>query len=196
MNVVGIDPSLTRSGCALIAFDETGASWITWTSGSEARDYDSSIASRRRRVRRVLAGIIEILPPRIDLSVIEAPSYGSQHGAGHEREWLRGMLIDQLCARGPVVEIAPSKREVLAVGHGFPRGTTSKDRKAAVLEAVRASHPGVSISCHDVADAVALATAGAHQLGYLAQYSAKQISAHEKVSWPVAPLGQGEGKRS
>jgi Holliday junction resolvasome RuvABC endonuclease subunit len=167
---------------ALVEFGGDFSRWITWTSGSEARDYDSSIASRRRRVRRVLAGIIEILPPRIDLSVIEAPSYGSKGGSVHEREWLRGMLIDQLCARGPVVEIAPSRRALLATGNG-------RADKKEVLE-------DVSVSCHDVADAVALATAGAHRLGHLAQYDAKQISAHEKVSWPVAPMGQGEGKRS
>lgn len=192
MRVLGVDPSLTRTGVALVAWhpgtDFPGPSWITWESGSEARDFDKTIASRRRRVRKVLAGILDIVPDRLDLTVVEAPSYGSQHGAMHEREWLRGLLIDQLCARGPVVEIAPSKRALLATGSG-------KADKGQVLEAVRASHPHVSVSSHDVADAVTLAAAGAHQLGYRAPYSAKQATAHAAVAWPVAPLGQGEGKR-
>src|SRR5690606_282954 len=94
--------------------------------------------------------------------------------------------IDQLCARGPVVEIAPSRRELLAVGHGFPSKTPSKDRKAAVLAAIREAYPAASVSSHDVADAVALAAAGAHQLGFPAPYGPRQEQAHAKVAWPVS----------
>ena len=163
---------------ALVEFGGDWSQWVTWTSGSEAKDYDKTIASRRRRVRRVLAGILDLLPDRLDLSVIEAPSYGSKGGSVHEREWLRGMLIDQLCARGPVVEIAPSRRALLATGNG-------KAGKSEVLEATRAAFPTVSVSCHDVADAVALAAAGAHQLGFLAPYGPRQEQAHAKVAWPI-----------
>lgn len=159
--------------------------WVTWESGSDPKDFDSSLASRRRRVRKVLAGILDVVPSRLTLSVIEAPSYGSRHGAASEREWLRGMLVDQLLARGPVAEIAPTTRALLATGNG-------RADKRQVLEAVRASHPVASVSSHDVADAVTLAAAGAHRLGYEAPYGAKQQAAHARVSWPHI---KGEGTR-
>lgn len=158
--------------------DFPGPSWVTWESGTSPKDFDSTLASRRRRVRTVLAGILDIVPARVSLSVIEAPSYGSQHGSASEREWLRGMLVDQLLARGPVAEIAPTTRALLATGNG-------RADKKQVLEAVRASHPLASVSSHDVADAVTLAAAGAHQLGYGAPYSAKQEAAHSRVAWPI-----------
>lgn len=180
--VLGIDPSLTNSGVAAVALDDSSARWTTWQSGSRPADFDRSIASRRRRVRKVLAGILGPIPERFTLAVIEAPSYGSQHGAIHEREWLRGLLIDQLCARGPVVEVAPAKRALLATGNG-------RADKGMVLASIRDAYPQVHVPTHDVADAVALAAAGAHHLGFPAPYGPKQAKAHAMVAWPIpAPL--------
>lgn len=103
-----------------------------------------------------------------------------------ERAGLRWMLIDQLLPRGPVALVSPTAREVLAVGHGFPRGTSQTARKKAVVAAVTAAAPGAHVPDHNVADAVALTLAGAHRLGmpWPAPMTAKQEKAHASVAWP------------
>lgn len=179
--VLGVDPSLTRSGCALVTWhpgtDFPGPSWATWE-GRASKPEVENAATMRRRIRVMLQQILAPVPVRLDLSVIEGPSMGSRHaGLADERSGLRWMLIDQLCARGPVVVITPGKRAVLAAGHG-------RAGKPDVLAAVRAMVPDARVPNHDVADAVALAAAGAYHLGLPMPYGAKQEAAFQRVVWP------------
>jgi Holliday junction resolvasome RuvABC endonuclease subunit len=67
---------------------------------------------------------------------------------------------------------------VLAAGRG-------KAKKPDVVAAVREMFPAANVPDHNVADGVALAGAGAFALGVRVPYSAKQVSAHAKVAWPV-----------
>ncbi|WP_345434808.1 hypothetical protein [Microbacterium gilvum] len=148
------------------------------------------IAEERRRMRRMLTGMLVGVPAQVDLSVVEGPAIaGKFRGKADERAGLRWMLIDQLLARGPVAVVTPNTRELLAVGRGFARGTSQAVRKGAVLDRVRATFPEVQIPDHNAADAVALAAAGAHALGMPMTYSAKQISAHAGIAWPVKVAG-------
>lgn len=102
-----------------------------------------------------------------------------------ERAGLRWMLIDQLMARGPVVLVSPNSRQSLAYGVPVRRGTKPAQRKALVLGAVQVMVPAARVPDHNVADAVALAAAGAHRLGLRMPYSAKQERSHANVAWPV-----------
>lgn len=188
--VVGIDSSLTVSGCARVDLG-VGAGgqlealrWETWRARSV--DDGGTVLGMRRRIRVMLREILAFVPDFVDLTVIEGPSMNAKHAAlADERSGLRWMLIDQLLGRGPVAVVPPATRELLAVGHGFPRGTKTNARKAAVLDAARAAAPGAHVPDHNVADAVALAMAGAHQLGMPMRLNEKQATAHAKVAWPA-----------
>lgn len=189
--VLGVDPSLTCSGVATVRWnpgaDFPGPVWETWRARAVRPDVDS-IEGRRRRIRVMLREILALVPAVVTLSVVEGPSFGSRTGMSlaDERAGLRWMLIDQLLARGPVVVVSPSTREMLAVGRPIPRGTSTKARKATVLESVRAMVPDANVPNHDVADAVALAVAGARHFGMpCPTYTAAQVSAHANVAWPV-----------
>lgn len=176
--VLGIDSSLTISGCALVQFGVWRAPvWETWR-GRKVNDL-GTVEGMRRRIRVMLSEILAPVPTRLDLSVIEGPSMRSKNPAlADERAALRWMLIDQLMARGPVVVMAPKTRAILATDNG-------NADKPEVHAAMRREFPSALIPDHNVGDAVALAAAGAHALGMTRDLSKKQIKAHAKVAWPV-----------
>lgn len=190
--VVGFDTSLTCSGVARVDIGVGAAGqleavrWETWRARAPQPE-TSTVESERRRIRVMLREVLALVPDFVDLSVVEGPAPGGKFsGKADERAGLRWMLIDQLFARGPVVLVTPTIRAVLATGGGLRRRKDEPARaaKARVLEAVRASFPDAHVPNHDVADAVALAAAGAHALGMPVDYSAAQKSAHAKVAWP------------
>lgn len=184
--VVGIDPSLTCTGVAMLTWHEgtefPGPNWQTWRARSQALPEGlpdaEVVAATRRRIRIVLRETLAFIPGRVDLTVIEGPSFGSKGGKSDERAALRWFLIDQLMARGPVVVIGPKTRALLGADDG-------NANKAKVRAAVRVAFPNVHVPDDNVADAVALAAAGAHRLGCpLVGYSPKQLKAHARVAWP------------
>lgn len=184
MIVVGIDSSLTISGCARVdlGVGESGRvealHWETWRGRAPKPEVDT-VLSTRRRIRVMVREVLALVPASVDLTVIEGPSLGRHTGMSDERAALRWILIDQLLARGPVAVVAPKTRALLAADNG------NADKRA-VLAAVKAALPDVNVPDHNVADAVALAMAGAHRLGmpWPVLMSKKQISAHAKVAWP------------
>lgn len=206
--VIGIDSSLTTSGCARVDFTVSGGGrpshwahpeaagphgepvsglprWETWRARATAADVDS-VAATRRRIRIMLREILALVPDFVDLSVVEGPAMGAKHTPlADERAGLRWMLIDQLLARGPVAFVAPMSRQALSGVGTIPRGTSSTKRKQMVADAIRAQFPTARVPDHNVADAVVLAAAGAHALGMPWALSVKQIKAHANVAWPV-----------
>lgn len=187
--VLGVDPSLTISGCALVRFGDGDAPadplWETWRARAAAPDV-VSVDTNRRRIRTMLREILAFVPPRLTLSVVEGPAMAAKYTPlADERAGLRWMLIDQLMARGPVVLVSPNSRQSLAYPLPVPRGTKPPQRKALVTEAVRVMVPAANVPDHNVADAVALAAAGAHRVGLLMPYAAKQERTHANVAWPV-----------
>lgn len=197
--VLGVDPSLTVSGVALVEWHEgtdfPGPNWQTWR-GRAAKAEVVTAETNRRRIRVMLREILAFVPRKLDLSVVEGPAMGAKFTPlADERAGLRWMLIDQLMARGPVAVVSPSSRQALTGVGKIPRGTTPAARKNAVMAAVQAMVPGAHVPDHNVADAVALAAAGAHQVGLLMPYTVKQETAFGKVPWPVTsglgPAGMG-----
>lgn len=200
MIALGFDTSLTISGCARVDVGE-GASgqleavrWETWRAKAAVPD-EESVLAERRRIRAMLREILALVPDTFDIAVIEGPAPTTAFsGKADERSGLRWMLIDQLLPRGPVTLVDPQTRAVLAWGKGVPRkrkGQSSAQAKTPVLEAVRAAVPDAWIPDHNVADAVALARAGAVWLGASVEYSDRQTSAHAELAWPATggPIG-------
>lgn len=188
--VIGVDSSLTISGCARVDLgvgDEghlEPVRWETWRARAVKGDV-VNVDTNRRRIRTMLREILAFVPDFFDIAVVEGPSMGSKFTPlADERSGLRWMLIDQLMPRGPVVLMPPTTRALLAAGAG-------NARKGAVLDAVRVMVPAAHVPDHNVADAVALAMAGAHHLGMPWALTEKQEAAFAKVAWP-----SGEGMQS
>ncbi|MFK4760337.1 hypothetical protein ACI3KS_05315 [Microbacterium sp. ZW T5_45] len=187
--VLGVDSSLTISGCALVRFgdgpDAADPVWETWRGRTVAAEVET-VETLRRRIRVMLREILAIVPPRLTLSVVEGPAMSAKYTPlADERAGLRWMLIDQLMARGPVALVSPISRQALSGVGTIPRGTKGPQRKRMVTAAVVQMLPGVHVPDHNVADAVALAAAGAHRVGLRMPYSVKQEKAHANVAWPV-----------
>lgn len=195
MIVLGFDTSLTVSGCARVdvGVGEGGqleaVRWETWRAQTVIFD-EHVVAASRRRIRTMLREILALVPDVFDMAVVEGPSMQAKYTPlADERAGLRWMLVDQLLARGPVAIVSPLTRQSLACAQSIPRGTKPTKRKAIVADAVGASFPAAHVPDHNVADAVALAAAGAHALGMPVEYSPAQIKAHAKVAWPVGVAG-------
>jgi Holliday junction resolvasome RuvABC endonuclease subunit len=192
--IVGIDPSLACSGVAKLTRTTAATHWETWRGRSVALPKgipaDEVMRLTRRRQRIVLREVLALIPAQVDLFVIEGPSYGSRtaQSKADERAGLRWMLLDQLYPRGPVAVVAPKTRALLAAGNG----DANKDD---VIAAMRDAFPDAHIPDGNVADAVALAAAGAHALGISMPYTNAQATAHGKVSWPSEIAGSPAGER-
>jgi Holliday junction resolvasome RuvABC endonuclease subunit len=178
MIVVGLDVSLTCSGVAIVGGNQE-QSGIT-TRRVSSPDLGDSLLGVRNRIRVAVDGLLQVIPSRTSLIVIEKPLPARSGFASLqlERGALYWWLVDQLLPRCVVVPVHPKTRAKLATGNG---NATKRDVRAAV----RADFPGVQVPDDNVADAVALAVAGARSLGVsLVEYSPAQLEAYGKVSWP------------
>lgn len=174
MIAVGVDPSLTCTGVAVI--DSEGG---VMTRRIVAPNGGVSLLARRTRIRKAIAGVLDNVPRRIDVTVIEVPHSRQQFGAQNERIALYWFLVDQLLARGPVVEVAPSQRAKLATG----KGNAKKDD---VVAALRTAFPDARIPDDNVADALGLAWAGARWAGIRTpDYLPGQEEAFARLDWPI-----------
>jgi Holliday junction resolvasome RuvABC endonuclease subunit len=178
---VGVDPSLTCTGVAILDGP------IVLTRRIMSPNIGSSLLARRNRIRRVVEGILAPIPARVDVTVIEVPHSRQQFGAQNERIALYWFLVDQLLARGPVVEVAPAQRAKLATGSG----RATKDE---VVTAMKAAFPGAVIPDDNVGDAVALAWAGARWAGTrMPEYSPGQEEAFARLAWPSLAVPTQKG---
>lgn len=171
---VGIDPSLACTGVALI--DTQSGDVVTRRVKTAAGG--KSLRARRSRLREAVAGILAPIPSRVVVTVIEVPAFGRQFGALGERTALYWWLVDQMFARGPVVEVSPSQRAKLATGSGAAK-------KPDVVTAMRALFPDAWIPDDNVADALALARAGAVHAGleFSTPYTPAQQDVHARLAW-------------
>lgn len=175
MIAVGIDPSLACTGVAII---DTTSGRIT-TQRVITPNMGGDLRARRDRLRRAIAGTLAPIGPVVGVTVIEVPFAAKQFGAHDQRLALYWWLVDQLLARGPVVEVKPPQRAKLATGRG-------NDSKKTVLTAMRTAYPEVRIPDDNVADALALAAAGARWLGHPTQaYTPDQEAVYARLDWPT-----------
>lgn len=179
MITVGVDPSLTCSGMALI--DTRRQVVHTWR--AQTKRTGSTLRDTRTRLRLAVARCMVHVPARVDVTVIEVPHSAHQYGAQNERVALYWWLVDQFMARGPVVQVAPSQRAKLATGRG-------NAGKADVVAAVRDAFPDIKVPDDNVADALAMAWAGARRVDPAAvpEFTVQQMVAFRAVDWSGVPF--------
>lgn len=174
MRIVGIDPSLTGTGIAIIE----GGQVTVRTVKSKGAAGDS-LAARRFRLARLVRDIEEIVYPHVDLIVIEAPAYNSRTGHQHDRSGLWWLLVER--ALGNYVHVA----EVTTGGvkrYATGKGNAGKD---SVLLAVARRFPDVAVTDNNQADALILAAMGARHLGQpIDSMPQAHCAALESVRWP------------
>lgn len=189
MIVVGIDPSLTSTGIAIL---QDGNPIATKTIGHKTRD-GSSYAHRSDRIVSQARAVIDTIQSdiggrnsttnvawRIDLAIIEGPAYAHANAYTHDGAGLWWGLYSKLRAlRIPTAVVAPQTRAKWATGAG------NADKKL-VLANVRQWWPDMHIPNHDIADALVLAAIGAHHHGDPLPFEIKgrHTLGLEAVAWP------------
>lgn len=175
-DVVGIDPSLGKTGLACIS---SSGEARTKRIQSDSRDgWEGNWA----RVREI-AGPTAVFVPRGSLVLIEemyVPHGEKTAGKVIERAWLWGRIYDLMRQRDCVVVVVNnSHRAMLAAGDGHAS-------KTEVKASMRASFPGVQIPDDNVSDALAMAWAGAAFAGFpVPAFAPRQQAAMVKIPWPT-----------
>ena len=188
MSIVGIDPSLTSTGIAVLALHPVGSTKVMAVAavgrdGTAGEGYPE----RARRIVAQTRRVISQIPADTELMVMEGPSYGSQYGAQMDRHALWMGVYSTIQGRGvPIAVVAPGTREKWATG-SVPRGIDRKVRKARVLAAVREMFPGERIRNDDEGDALILAAMGAHHLGWPMPFETKErhTTGLQAIDWPT-----------
>jgi crossover junction endodeoxyribonuclease RuvC len=176
VTVVGIDMSLTATGCATISDHELGLVTRVSTVTSAGRRGDNP-AQRARRLRQLADDVLDPLG-RPDLVVVEGPSIMSKGGSNWDRAGLWWLVVDALIAADiPVAIAAPTVVKKFAAGKG-------NADKAAVAANMTRLWPDVEPLNDNEFDALALATMGAAHLGIAVPTRAHHADALLKVEWP------------
>lgn len=183
MSIIGIDPSLTSCGIAVLGCDNSAkpsTRIVTLRSvghpGTDADDW----ATRSDRIVSQAHHVLRTLPGDLELAIIEGPAYGQHMPSTHDRAGLWWGLFSGLRAqRIPVAVCAPSSRAKWITGKG-----TAK--KTEVLAAIRKHWPDNQIRNHDEADAVGMACIAAHKLGWTLPFEIKDrhTVGLDAVAWP------------
>jgi len=185
MRVLGIDPSLTSTGVALITADRQITTHRVESAPPKrgrAGKTPPTLLERRERIRSIVDRAAALVLPwqvPVDLAVIEGPSYGSVGAGTWERGWLWGALVDRLAlAEVPVAVVPPTVRAKWATGSG----SAGKSPVAVHLSRMWPDlDAGIS---DDEWDAVCLASIGAQHLGWLPVNLTRHADQLGKVAWP------------
>jgi Holliday junction resolvasome RuvABC endonuclease subunit len=172
VKIVGIDPSLTSTGLAVIV---DGRASVDRLATNPCGD---TVEARVQRTARIVTSIRD-WTLHADLVVIEGPSYSSGTGHAHDRAGLWWAIASRIVHDATPVAVAPPAcRAMLGTG----RGNATKD---AVLAAVIKRYPDVEITGNDEADALVLAAAGSRWLGSpIDDLPQTHLRAMAKIQWP------------
>lgn len=143
MKVVGIDPSLTRTGIA-VKRDEVELPYTASivSKGTKGDSWDT----RSYRLTAIVDGILEHTE-YAGLVVMEGPSYASASTSVHDRAGLWWLVYRELRAQcSEVVVVSPAQRMMYATGKG-------RADKASVMAAAIRRYPQAPIGNDDEADA-------------------------------------------
>ena len=162
MIVVGIDPSLTSTGVAVVDTDDRLVIDVHRVQSKGARG--DTWVQRLARIEDMADRVVQIAERRrlygLGLVVIEAPSLASRNaGSAHDRSglwWAMYARLNDLDVT--VVPVPPANRAKYACG----KGNAPKD---AVMLAAAKRYPQADLTGNDEADAVILAAIGARLAG-------------------------------
>lgn len=180
MRIVGIDPSLTRTGVAVL---DQGVC-LPWvfsqpTSGKRSATLDE-------RAGRIEAITWNVTAPAdgADLVAIEAPPFNLPGGSTWDRAGMWWNIVGRLIRQNvPVVEVYPTTRAKWATG----RGDAGKDAVQREVEEMW----GLRVRNDDEADALALATMAAQWARLDVPTLDHQPDALDAVRWPEHDPAEG-----
>ena len=186
--VVGLDLSLAATGLAFVRVtDEPPTADYSRprvdlvTSGRLGDGYPATLARLRIIARRILDRIDrEQQAGDVVIVTLEAPSLGSMHGHVHTRAGLWWLMYHLLEKRALVVTVEPARLKRYVTGKG-------NAAKPEMLARVAANFPNVGITDDNQADALALASMTARELGSPIEPSAQRVTpgALDGVAWPA-----------
>jgi len=172
--VIGLDPSMTAAGIAVIA---QNAAPTVRTIGSKGHRADV-IALRSTRIVKQAATVLACVDPASALVIIEGPALGLNSPGVWDRAGLWWGIVAGCRSRGvPVAVCAPQTRAKWATGSG-------RADKTQVLAAMRKLWPEVTIRDDNQADALAFASMGAQMLGWDVPELVHQRACLAAVAWP------------
>lgn len=179
--VLGLDVALATTGAALL--DDHGQPQ-TWTLTTEPAD---GLPATCDRIARVAQWCLSWATTGTVLAVIEAPSFGSDHGQSHERAAVYWRVIAGLVRRDiPIAQCPPSTLKKWATG-------TGRASKHDMRRAVSKLWPGHGLDRPAVAtehgiDALALAGVGAQcWCEWPGPWLGPSPSALASITWPENP---------
>lgn len=176
--VVGLDLSLTATGLAVAGQGEIHFVYRIRTAGKKGDD----LLARQRRLKDIMSAVLdEVVAQQPELVVVEAPSYGSQHGAQHDRSGLWWLVVETIIDLGiPLATVSPNGRAKYGTGKG-------NAAKAAVKAAVIGRYLNVEIHDDNEADAVLLAAMGSRHLGHPIEdfLDDAHLAAMDGAYWPA-----------
>lgn len=147
--VVGIDPSLTNTGIAIVDNGKVSVRSIP------TKPKGKSLEDRWHRLNSIRNDVC-MAAWDADVVVIEGPAYAKSMGSMHDRSGLWWMILDFLYSeeefKGVIYQVPPTSRAKYAV-----RGNAGKDE---VLLTVAKRYPNIDFSNNDEADALVLAAMG------------------------------------
>ncbi|WP_346007268.1 crossover junction endodeoxyribonuclease RuvC [Janibacter terrae] len=157
--IIGIDPSLTGTGLALLDTDDHLV--IPTETLTSTGKVTASTDERLERILTIVETVIyKAVEHKSDLAVIEAPAFSRNNAGTWDRAGLWWLLVSRLAeARIETTTIPPTTRAKYATG----RGNAGKDE---VLLAVAKRYPHVDVRDNNQADALVLAAIGAHLAGH------------------------------
>ncbi len=182
--ILGIDPSLTSTGVAILDCGEPlSMRTIRIQSAPPKRAKgDKTPVSLAERYERLRAIGDELMPYVVDsttLAVVEGPSYASAGSGTWDRAGVWWHLVSRLQARRiPVAMVPPTVRAKWATGSG----AAGKSPVAVGLSRLWPALPE-NLS-DDEWDSAALATIGGQHLGWLPVELARHREQLAKVAWP------------
>lgn len=172
--VVGLDISLTGTGVA------SSRGWADTVGRADITRLP--LLQRIDAVDQLADAILEMVPGRPDLVVVEVPAFSRTGGGSLERSALWWQVVRALAHRGaPLAPVHNNTRMRYATGKGLAS-------KSAIIDAVARRFPMFETGGDDnLADAVVLAAMGADWLGHpLAPLPKTHRQALEAVAWPEA----------
>lgn len=190
MIVLGIDPSLTATGLAVIDLDDILVPQVqtvtsTGRAGATLLDRDQRLGDITGQIANLVRGYgahgnQHPKQPAADIAVIESPSLGQARQSGQlDRHGLWWLIVRELHQHVDVIEVTPAARAKYATG----RGNAGKDE---VLLAVARRYPHVDVTNNNEADALVLAAIGARLAGHPIEDSLPQahLDALTKIHTP------------
>ena len=184
ITVVGIDPSLTGTGVAVIRTTPATDPWPLdavqlHTVASKGRRGDTW-QQRAARLHQLRNDVMDLVPRDTMLAVMEGPAFSKNDSSTHDRAWYWGKLYDAFThLQIPIAICPPATRAKWATDKG-------NAGKTDVAIAVAKLWPTTGIRGDDQADALCFASIAAQHLGLPMPY--RVLERHKlaiaKIAWP------------